>query len=165
MTARTARTATTITATTPTTPETTAIDETAPTVRCPVATDTTAEGLITSGQNDNGSVPPPSTLERDLEAVIMAAAAGSKHAKDILRPVVYRIALASLIHIDDAGRVTRKVLRRLGTRTGMPVAGRATTFLEVVIRTYADQDFADTSREQYEAHDPPAGKRRRKRRE
>ncbi len=99
------------------------------------------------------------TAECNLEGIILAAAAGDRTAKRMLRPVVYRIALDELTYVDAAKRVTRYVLSVLGSKTrgpGRPIAGRAAGWLDNVVRTFARHDFEDRSLEQWEEWDPPA---------
>ena len=101
---------------------------------------------------------PKYDLERDLESVIMAAAAGSILAKRMLRPVVYAIALDALTYADAAERVTRYTLSKVGSRRGQvgaPRPGRAAYWLENIVRVFATREIDDTNLEKWETWDPP----------
>jgi hypothetical protein len=60
----------------------------------------------------------PETLDRALESVILGAAAGDRLRKHILRRVIRRLALESVIDLDDAKAVTTLVLDALGAPDG-----------------------------------------------
>lgn len=108
--------------------------------------------------NDNVT-PPPRPTEADLTRLILAATRGDDLAIAVLEPAVLAIARTSLVYADDAERATQRVLRRLAMRRlGPPPAGRATAFLEAVVRYYAGLDFERTARdqrEQWEGADRP----------
>jgi hypothetical protein len=125
-------------------------------------TQATPETVVTQpiSANDNADPCAPSIpiLERDLEGVIVAAATGDTVAKQLLRTVVYRIALDALLYVEDAKRVAKSVLNALGDShlgLGEPLPGRAVKWLENVTRTYARYDRERARRKQWEEWDAP----------
>jgi hypothetical protein len=135
-----------------------------PTLRSPMTPAALAHAFsdfpLSTYANDNATVVAPTTpiLERDLESVIVSAACGEEVAKELLRTIITRLALDSLVTIAAAKRVTERVLRALGHPTrgpGRPLPGRAVAWLENVVRTYASYDFARTSRARWARWDPP----------
>ncbi len=94
----------------------------------------------------------------DLEGIIVSAAAGDALARDILRPVVLRIALEELTYADAAERVTELVLVLLDDPhdgPGKPLSGRAVAWIDNVTRTYARYEREDRARKQWEQWDGP----------
>jgi hypothetical protein len=122
----------------------------------------TPEAIVTQHPPANDNATPAATstpiLERDLEGVIVAAATGDTVAKQLLRTVVYRIALDSLLYVEDAKRVAKEVLSALGdvrSGPGQPLPGRAVAWLENVTRTHARYDREKSRRKQWEGWDTP----------
>ena len=102
----------------------------------------------------------PIPLEESLEAIIVAAAAGDRLARRMLRPAVSRLARDTLPYVDAADRVTDLVLASLGRTcggVGLPRPGNAVRWLSNVVRATANEDFEETSLEQWEEWDPPQG--------
>ena len=83
---------------------------------------------------------PAAMRANDLEGIIVRATQGDRHARKLLRPVVRHIARSCAVYVDEVDRITASVLDNL-PRSGRPEPGRATLWLENVVRTHAKEDF------------------------
>jgi hypothetical protein len=112
----------------------------------PTAPETAAPSTPEPAPANDNVTPPPRPTEHELSLLIIAAASGDEVALAVLEPAVLAIARSSLVYLEDAERVARRVLFLFEMRRiGPPAPGRATAFLDAVVRYYADKDFRRTA--------------------